>query len=188
MSRALSILALLLALTLVGGCSDDTSNPQVDKGPPKTETQQLSCNTMGLLPTDKSVGDYTRKATPDIAANATSLQALIDGGSEKYSQNKFICMVQAFYTSTTSGAEIKIWVFDQTDAAGATAAMTAAVSPVFTDITPTIGDASKEDTTLPAAYVAFARKGKTLARVEANKKTANTDAQSLLKAIITAAP
>jgi hypothetical protein len=194
MSRALSILALLLATALVGACSDDTSKT-VDKGPSKVDTKvggtdgtTKTCSTSSLLPADKSVSDYTKKAAADVANDATSLQALIDGGSEKYSQNKFVCMVQAIYASTTSSSEITVWIFDQTDAAGATAAMTAAVSATSTDLTPTVGDASKEDTTLVSGYVAFARKNKTLVRVSANKKAVSADAQALLKAIIAAAP
>jgi hypothetical protein len=140
------------------------------------------------MPADKAVGDYTRKAAPESANDVSALQAIVDGASEKYSQNKFVCMSRAYYDSAASGAQVELWVFDQTDAAGAKAAMDIAVAGL-TDLAPVIGDASKEDTTVVGGYLAFARtKGKTLVRVYANKKAAKDDAVSLLKLVINAAP
>jgi hypothetical protein len=194
MTRMTKLLPLLVATLLPGACSDDSTAPQLDKSLPKAEMTvghdgaTKTCSTAALMPADKAVGDYTRKAAPESANDVAALQAIVDGGSEKYSQNKFVCMSRAYYDSVAIGAEVELWVFDQTDAAGAQAAMDIAVSGL-TDLTPVIGDASKEDLTVVGGYLAFARsKGRTLARVYANKKTARDDAVALLKLVLTAAP
>ncbi len=193
--RPALITILLFTLT---ACSDDTdvkkdsgpSNPEasVDKSVPKeTAPADLStakCGTKALLPADATIGDFKLDKV-EAAADAKGLQALINGGSEKYEKNKFKCMVKAVYKSPTKTKKytIEVWLFDQTDAAGAKAAYDASKHPDDADITPTIGDASRENLKLLFEYTADMRKGQYLARIKIDDKTAKADGPLTLKEI-----
>jgi hypothetical protein len=176
--------ALLLGL---GACSDDTK-PKADLASPPKEAAVKSCPTSAFLPADAKVGDYKQDGAPQVATNGIELKALIDGGSEKYEQNSFLCMVLAKYKSASKGVSAELWVFDQTDAAGADAAMKAVLTPDDADLAPTIGDASKENVKLPFGYTAIMRKQRYLGRaVLADKKAeGSADASSLLREIAAA--
>jgi hypothetical protein len=193
MLRRNQLMSMLLAGLLLGACSDDNGQKS-DNGSTKTDgggtgacEDTKTCGTTDLLPADNAVGDYAKKGAPRVAADAACLQQLIDGGSVKYEQNKFACVSVVTYASAADSAEIEVWAFDQTDAAGAQAAMDLAAANM-TDLGPTLGEASKEDVSLPSTYMAFARKGKTLVRVLANKKTSRDAAINLMSEIIAAAP
>ena len=188
MTRMTQLSSLLIATLLLGACSDDSHAPPLDKGTITTDGDPCAaetCNTTALLPGDKKVADYV-KGAPEAAVSPVCVQRRIDGGSVKYEQNKFVCLTRVIYTSAGASTEIELWAFDQTDATGAKGAMDIAADGC-TDLTPTIGDASSEITAV-STYTAFARKGKTLVRVVANKKAAKDDAVALLKLIINAAP
>jgi hypothetical protein len=191
MARTNRLLSPLLgALLIWGACSDDSTPPVADKagtGDAGVCDDSKTCSTTGLLPADNKVGDYQKKSAPRVAVNGACLQQLINGGSVKYEQNKFTCVSVVTYASATAATEVEVWAFDQTDQAGAQAAMDLAAQNL-TELAPTIGDASKEDATLPGTYLAFARKGKTLVRVLASKKTGRDGALSLLGEVIAAAP
>ena len=184
-----TLLLMLASLLLCGACSDDGTTTDsggpdltVDSGPP------ASCGTSAYLPADSTVGDFKQEAQPKAADTGKRLDDLIDGGSEKYKNNKFKCMVEVVYASATKSYKIKVWLFDQTDTAGATGAYTASGSAGFTDITPTVGDASREDLTLPLDYLADMRKGQYLARVQIDDNTSATDGQAMIKAIAAKLP
>jgi hypothetical protein len=187
--------SILLALGLLGGCSDDTVPPKPDKGPaqdvtvPK-EAAPASCVTTAYAPASDKVGDYKLDGAIKIAADSTALKDLIDGGSEKYEQNKFVCMSLAKYTSASKSVSVELWIFDQTDVGGATAAMGAVVGPDDTDLAPVLGDAAKENLKLPFGYTAIFRKGKVLGRVilEKDKAIGQADALALLQAAVAAVP
>jgi hypothetical protein len=179
-----------VCLTLGLGCSDDTKQPQNDKGPTadlkvSKDTGPKTCSATSLLPADNTVSDY-KKDTPQIATTAKELNDLIDGGSEKFSDNKFVCMAWVKYTSTTASSSVDVKLFDQTDAA-AVQAVYGIVGTTYTDISPVIGDAAKESV-LVSSYAAVMRKGKYIAQIEAKPKTAQADAVSLLKALAAALP
>ena len=188
----LSILVLALA-----ACSDD-ADPDKDTGPAKDITvtdktvtdktvadkSTATCETKKLLPADSSVGDFKLDKV-EAAQNSKELQALINGGSEKYEKNKFKCMVKATFKSITKKYIIEIWLFDQTDAAGAKAAYDASKNSDDADITPTIGDASRENLKLPFDYSADMRLGQYLARIKIDDNTAKADGPLALKAIET---
>jgi hypothetical protein len=180
MTRALLAVGACLALGL--GCSDD-SKQQKDNGPTpdlSKDTGPKVCGATSLLPADSAVGDY-KKDTPQVATTPKELDDLIDGGSEKFINNKFNCMAWVKYSSTAASASVDIKLFDQTDAAGAQAAY-GIVGTGYTDITPVVGDAAKESV-LVSSYAAVMRKGKHIAQVEAKPKTAQADAVALLKAL-----
>jgi len=176
---------------LIAGCSDDSAKTDTGAGSSdKSVTAEAStgtCGTSAFAPADGTVADYT-KGTPKVATTAKELQDLIDGGSEKYSNNQFACMVQVVYTNSTKGVTLEAWIFDQTNAAGAEAAMTAALSADDTELTPKIGDASKENTKLLSNYTVIMRKGQYVGRILASKKDASADAVALLTAIAGAMP
>ena len=188
--RTVGLLPLLfLALA---ACSDDT-DPQkdaavadkaviADKAPADSST--ASCDTKKLLPADGTVGDFKLDKV-EAAVNGKELQALINGGSEKYEKNSFKCMVKSTYKSTSATKKylIEIWIFDQTDAAGAKAAYVASKHSDDADISPTIGDASRENLKLLYDYTADMRQGKYLARIKIDDKAAKADGPVALKAI-----
>jgi len=187
--RVLSCLLLTWALV---GCSDDDLGTKLDGGGggadkgATVDQSTAKCGTSAFLPADSAVGAYKVKGTPKAAATNKQLDDLINGGSEKYKTNKFSCMVEAFYTSGAMTAQV--WIFDQTDKTGAEGAYKATTSSDNTDITPTIGDASRENLKLLADYLGFMRKGKYLARVSIDDLTAKADGQALLKASAGAMP
>ena len=179
-----------LSLTLAA-CSDDTDSNK-DKGTVKdtgvadkavtADTSSATCETQKLLPADGAVGDF--KLDKALAAqNGKELQALINGGSEKYEKNSFKCMVKATFKSATKKHVMEIWLFDQTDAAGAKAAYDASQHPDDADISPTIGDASRENLKLLFEYTSDMRLGQYLARVKIDDKAAGADGPLALKAI-----
>jgi hypothetical protein len=179
------LLSLFLSsLLLCSACSDDTT--QKDSGTQDIGTP-ASCGTSAYLPADSAVGDF-KKGTIKAADTGKRLDDLIDGGSEKYKTNNFKCMVQVIYESGSKSYEIKVWLFDQTDATGASGAYTASGSGSFTDITPTVGDASREDLTLPLDYLADMRKGQYLARVQIDDNSAKDDGRAMIKAIASKLP
>lgn len=183
---------LILSLALAG-CSDDTDSKQ-DKGTPAdsgaadkakaADQSTATCGTQKLLPADGTVGDF-KLDKMEAAADGKGLQALINGGSEKYEKNKFACMVRATFKSATKKHGIEIWIFDQTDAAGAKAAYDASEHSDDADISPTIGDASRENAKLLFEYTADMRLGKYLARVKIDDKAAKADGPTALKAMET---
>ena len=176
----LSLLALPLA-----SCSDDDKGYPVDLGVDQAVVDMTvaTCGTSSFLPADGKVSGYKHKSTPKAAATSKQLDLLINGGSEKYKANKFTCMVEAFYTDATGKLTAQIWIFDQTDATGATGAFTAVASTDYTDITPAMGDAAKENLQLLADYLGIMCKGKYVVRVSIDDKTKGADGRALLKAI-----
>jgi hypothetical protein len=163
-------------------CSDDSEKPTPDAaGTP--------CSSTALLPADNAVGDFTRDGAPQEADTEKKLFDLINGGAEKYTQNKWVCLAMVSYKSATAAHTIEARLFDQTDAAGATAAYTATGTVDDVDITPVIGDAARgHENTVSDLYQADMRKGKYLARVLADKAAGKDDALSLLKATAAAVP
>jgi hypothetical protein len=186
MTRQL-VIFIGLSLLLGAGCSDEKKpNPDskiVADGPQKVDGGNKTCGTTAHLPANGKVGDYQQSQAPEVATNSQQLFDLIDGGAEKYLQNKFVCMTKAKYASAAKSINIDVWLFDQTDAAGATAAMTAATSAGETPTAPVIGDASVENLGLTFGYQATMRKGKYLARVITEKKEGKDDALALLTQI-----
>jgi hypothetical protein len=187
-----TVYACILILSLaLGACSDDTDTTK-DKGTPvdssvadkakAVDQSTATCGTKKLLPADGTVGDFKLDKV-EAAADAKGLQALINGGSEKYEKNKFTCMVKATFKSASKKHGIEIWLFDQTDAAGATAAYDASKHPDDADISPTIGDASRENAKLLFEYTADMRLGKYLARVKIDDKAAKADGPTTLSAM-----
>jgi hypothetical protein len=182
LSRVLPVLSVTLALGL--GCSSDTN--QKDSSVPPKETGPKACTATAYLPANAKVGDYKQQDL-QIATNAKELDDLIDGGSEKFINNKFSCLSWVLYASSAKGVTIDIRLFDQTDSAGATEAYKL-VGTTYVDMSPVVGDAAKEDTTLPTTYAAIMRKGKFLAQVTATKKDAQADATEVVKGIAAALP
>jgi hypothetical protein len=186
MSKTISRWCLVLGVALgIGlGCSSDTK--QKDSSIPPKETGPKTCTATAYLPADGKLGDYKQQDL-QIATNGKELDDLIDGGSEKFKDNKFSCLSWVKYASAGKAVSIDIRLFDQTDSGGATAAY-GLVGTTYVDITPVIGDAAKDDTTLPTTYAAVMRKGKFLAQVTANKKDAQADATEVVKGIAAALP
>jgi hypothetical protein len=181
MQKTTVALLSMLALGLPA-CSDDGDKPTADAAP-------APCSSIALLPADNAVGDFTREGTPQEASTEKGLFDLIDGGAEKYIQNKWVCLAMVSYKSATAAHTLEARLFDQTDAAGATAAYTATGSVDDVDITPVIGDAARgHENAVSDLYQADMRKGKYLARVIADKAAGKDDALSLLKAIAAAVP
>ncbi len=178
---------------LFAACSDDDPIEQRDTGTTQADAAQPlqeqgvaqeqgatpTCSVTDLLPTD--VQGYTPTDAPLVATNAKELQDIVNGGSEKYENNKYKCMAEVFFAS--AGTELKVWFFDQTDTAGATAAYDAVGTGTETVTDPVIGDACKEDLTLPLNYTAFMRKGQYLVLISANKKDANVVSLALMEAL-----
>jgi len=171
------ILMASLSLSLCA-CSDDGGTKVPDQGVP-------SCTAKTPLAADNAVGDFTQEAAPSMASTLTALTALIDGGSEKYTQGgKFVCMAWVKYKSTTKAHTLEVWLFDQTDVAGATAAYANTSNPDDTDLSPTIGEAARgHENTVSDIYQADMRKGKYLVRVIASKGTGKDDALAMLTAV-----
>lgn len=179
----------MLVLLALSACSDDTAAGRDLGLPDKSADQtQASCATSAFLPADAAVGDFKQKGKPQAAATGQQLDNLINGGSEKYKQNKFLCMVQAVYESTAKSASMKVWIFDQTDATGAEGAYKASAHPDDTATATTIGDASRENLKYLTDYTADMRKGRYLARVVLDVKTASADGLAMLSAIVKAMP
>ncbi len=178
------LVSLLLIPCLIA-CSDDDNSGAADVGVDKTviDAAPATCGTSAFLPADSAVGNLKQKGTPKIADTGKLLDLLINGGSEKYKTNKFTCMVEASYADATNGYTAQVWIFDQTDKTGAEGAYKATSSSDYTDISPTIGDASNENLKLLADYVGYMRKGKYVARVSIDDLTAKADGQAMLKAI-----
>jgi hypothetical protein len=177
------LFALCLAVglaALAAGCSDDDGEK-----PPE-------CVADTLLPADGAVGDLKASGTAKTALNKKALEDLINGGSEKYTANRFACLALLTYTSAAKGyKDFEVRLFDQTDAAGAQAAYKASAPVGAVDISPTIGDASREDVnTVARVYTGGMRKGKYVARVQAedaaDPNNAKADVQAMLKAIAAA--
>lgn len=189
------VLALALCCGLAAGCSDD-DNGKKDTGAVQqdgsADTGVKTCVAKDLLPADNAVGDFTQKAAPQIAADSKSLTDLINGGSDKYFNNNFDCLALVVYASATKSWDLEVWLFDQTDSTGADGAYKAtAIAGIDADITPTIGDASRENVnTVAGVYTAYARKGRYLVRVFAENTADATagkdDVQAMLKAIVAA--
>jgi len=182
-------IALCIPALFALACSDDdkgNNNGTIDGGGPDQAVADMTpakCGTSAVLPADSAVSGYKKKGAHKAAATGKQLDLLINGGSEKYKTNNFSCMVEAYYTDATGKITAKVWIFDQTDATGAAGAFAKVVSSDYTDITPTVGDASKENLKLLVDYEAFMRKGKYLAHVSIDDKTKSADGQAFLKAI-----
>jgi len=189
----LTALSLALCCALAWGCSDDdndkkdTGTTKLDGGQ-KQDTGGAPCTVTDLLPADDAVGDY-KKGTPKTAKDSTSLTDLINGGADKYFNNNFNCMTRVIYTSAAQAWDLEVWLFDQGDTTGASGAYTAtAITGVDVDITPTIGDASRENVNaVGGVYTGYARKGKYLVRIFAENKAdasaGKDDVQAMLKAV-----
>jgi hypothetical protein len=187
--KRLIVLLSIPALVLVS-CSDDDKGNGADMGngadQAVADITVATCGTSAALPADDKVSGYKLKGTAKVAATGKDLDLLINGGSEKYKTNKFTCMVEAFYTDATGKLTAQVWIFDQTDAAGATGAFTLVTSGDYTDISPAVGDAGKENLKLLADYVGIIRKGKHVARVSLDDKSKSADGQAFLKEIASA--
>lgn len=194
-SSLTALLALALCCALAAGCSDDDNGKKDTGTTPKdggADKGGKTCTAKDLLPADNTVGDFKQQATPQTAADSKSLTDLINGGSDKYFNNRFACLALVVYGSVAKSWDLEVWLFDQTDSVGADGAYKAtAISGVDADITPTIGDASRENVnTVAGVYTGYARKGKYLARIFAENKPDATagkdDVQAMLKAIVAA--
>jgi hypothetical protein len=193
-SSLLVALSLALCCALALGCSDDdtdkkdTGTTKLDGGG-KLDTGGAACTVTDLLPADDAVGDF-KKGTPETAKDSKSLTDLINGGADKYFKNSFNCMTKVSYTSATQAWDLEVWLFDQGDTAGATGAYTdTAIPGVDADITPTIGEASRENiNTVAGVYTGYARKDKYLVRIFAENTADATagkdDVQAMLKAVV----
>ena len=178
--------ALCLVLLTTAACSDsvDTDGGLVaDKAIAADTGKPATCGTSAYLPADGKIGDFKRTASPKAAANGKQLKDLIDGGSEKYEKNSFVCMSLVSYASATTSYKIEIWLFDQTDAAGAKAAYAATKHPDDADLSPTVGDASRQNSKLLFEYTADMIKGKYLARVKVDDKKGAADGLAAIKAV-----
>lgn len=182
-----AIAAVALALA---ACSDDNGSKTDGKVPDSTVQSDapVVCTVDALLPKNNTVGDFVEDGAPQTADNLTALTALIDGGSEKYTQGgKFVCMALQKYKSATKTHGLELWLFDQTDTAGATAAYANTSNPDDQDLTPTIGDASRgHENAIAGIYQADMRKGQYLARVIADAVAGKDDALALLTALASA--
>jgi hypothetical protein len=176
------MICALLFLVLGNGCSSDSNNTK-DTGSTQDTTVVKESKVVSFLPADDAVKGYVKQQAPETAATNKELDDLIDGGSEKYKENKFYYMTQVYYLNTQKATSIKVWIFDQTDTAGAEGAFNRAKSPSGTAISPAIGEASLEDLTLPAGYTAILRKAKYVAQVVVDKKDSKDDGKALLTKI-----
>ena len=185
MRRATLCLPALLLLVLASACSGDDNGGKQDSG--GTDSTQV-CSSVALMPADSAVGDFKRENAPQVARNLTDLTALIDGGADKYTKGgKFICMALTKYISSTKTHTLELWIFDETDQAGAQATYDDTEHPDDTDLSPTIGDAARgHDNTVSDSYTADFRKGRYLVRLTADKVAGKSDALELLKAVATA--
>ena len=176
------------ALVLVSCSDDDKVNADMGTGADKAiaDITAATCGTSAALPADGKVSGYKLKGTAKVAATGTDLNLLINGGSEKYKTDESTCMVEAFYTDAAGKLTAQVWIFDQTDAAGATGAFTSVISGDYTDISPAVGDAGKENLNLLADYVGIMRKGKYVVRVSLDDKSKSADGQAFLKEIASA--
>jgi hypothetical protein len=185
---------LVMALATIGACSDDTTSktdtaPAKDTGKPVIDVNSSGhCEVTAFFPVAGKVLDYAMSEGPRVAVNAKELEDIVDGGSEKYKDNKFSCMAEVYYTSASKATKIKIWSFNQTDKTGAEGAYTKISNGSETPITPTIGDASQEDTTLPLNYIASMRKGQYLIQVFVDKKESKDHGVSFLNEIAKSIP
>ena len=184
-TRMLFALAVVL---LAAGCSDDNGTKPdssvVPDGPGSSDGPQ-ACQVTALLPADNTVGDFAQDGSPQTAGDLTELTALINGGSEKYTQGgKFVCMALATYKSATKTHTLELWLFDETDTAGAEVAYTATLHPDDQDTSPTIGDASRgHENSIAGIYQADMRKGRYLARVIADAIAGKDDAINVLRTV-----
>jgi hypothetical protein len=145
------------------------------------------CGIDALMPADGAVLDYAVDGTPQKALDEQALFDLIDGGGVKYTQNGFVCMVVADFASLSESAVVTLWIYDQGTIAGAQGAWDATSSPTYTDLTPTVGDASREDLTLPFNYAADARVDRFLVQLTTDPKTARDSTVSLMQAAVSLA-
>ena len=185
---------ILIVLCVVGtGCSNDsptqsTSDLGTNKPTCQMDGGQRLCATSSFLPANGKVEDFKKESDDQIATNSCELQALIDGGAEKYEKHKFQCMTLAKYASAAKTIKITVWLFDQTDPSAAGAAYEEIGTADNTATAPSIGDASEENLKLPFDYLANMRKGKYLARVFVDKKEGQKEGIQLLQEIATAIP
>jgi len=173
---------LVILLLALAACSDDNGKTP-DQGP--ADQGPAACTAKAQLPANGAVGDFNQQKAPDLAANLTDLTALIDGGSEKYTQGgKFVCMAWVKYASGTKAHTLEAWLFDQTDASGAEGAYTNTKNPDDQNLSPVIGDAARgHENAISDIYQADMRKGQYLIRVIADKVAGKDDAVAMLIAI-----
>lgn len=183
-----SIPLCLAALLALAGCSDDANGGKQDSGPGTTDsvngkdTSAATCATKKLLPADGKVGDFKLQKT-EAADDGKSLQALINGGSDKYERNKFKCMVKAAFASATKKHKIEVWIFDQTDSASAKKAYDDSKHADDADLATTLGDASRENTKLLFEYTADMLQGKYVVRIKIDDKKEAADGPLMLKEV-----
>jgi len=184
LSRWIAPLTLAWSLLAPAGCADSGQthdNRAFDQG--AADASPRVCDATALLPGDNAVGDFVREGAVKVAVTAKQLQDLIDGGSDKYEKNHFKCMSLVRYRSASRTHRVEVWVFNQTDAAGARAAYEATRDPDDVALSPPLGDAARENKKLLFEYTADLRKGAHLVRVKIDQKQGAPDGPRFLKAV-----
>ncbi len=167
----------------IADCGHDFGPPKKDSGTCHIDGGGRACGAGTFLPASDAIDDFKNEGSVKGATNSCELELLIDGGAEKYSQNKFNCMVLAKYKSVTKSIAVDAWIFDQTDNQGAEGAYQLVGTLDDTPLTPTLGDASQENLKLPFSYTATMRKGKYVVRIFVDKKEGKNEGMAFLKNI-----
>ena len=139
----------------------------------------------GSLPAAGAVGDYALNGAVVQADDAQQLYALIDGAGDRYTSAGFVCLRSGKLSSPGGGADITVSIYDQGTASGATAVYDAYATSGQSALTPTRGDASTENTSLPLNYQAYMRVGRLFVDVVADSPQSRDSAVAMLDAVLT---
>ena len=136
------------------------------------------------LPADGAVGDYALSGGVTQADTSQQLYDLIDGAGDRFTSAGFLCLRQGKYTSSGGGADITVSIYDQGSVGGAAAVYDAYATGSLVPLTPTRGDASSEDTSLPLNYEATMRAGRYFVDVVGDSPQSRDSALALLDAVL----
>jgi hypothetical protein len=134
------------------------------------------------LPADNAVGDYVLSGAATQADSAQQLYDLIDGAGDRYLSAGFLCLRSGTYSSPGGGPDITVSIYDQGTAGGATAVYDAYATSGEQPLTPTRGDASREN--MPLNYQAYLRAGRIFVDVVADSPQSRDSAVAMLDAVL----
>jgi hypothetical protein len=136
------------------------------------------------LPADGTVGDYALNGGVTQADTAQQLYDLIDGAGDRYTSAGFVCLRSGRYSSTGGAADITVSIYDQGSTSGATAVYDAYATSGQGALSPTRGDASRENTSLPLNYEAYMRVGRIFVDVVGDSPQSRDSAIAMLDAVL----
>jgi hypothetical protein len=170
-----------VALVLVAACSTPSSTKSDGANGDAAPTCSIPAS---ILPADSAVGDYTLSGAATQVDSAQQLYDLIDGGADRHLSAGFVCLRSGRYSSPGGLADIAVSIYDQGTTSGATAVYSAYSTSGQRPLTPTLGDASTEDTSLPLNYRAFMRIGRFFVDIIADSPQGRTSTIAMLEAVL----